>query len=194
MSVVGIERVSTSRLCCERLQLGHANAIARIMLDPRIGEWLWPSPTPPTMAELRRSLEGDIRHWERHGFGIWLLRDRLTGEPVGRGGLRWTEPNGEPEIEVSWAVVPERWGEGLATEMAEAATGAAFGPLDIEELIAFTQPHNVASRRVMEKTGFAYDFDFVYKELAHVMYRRRRTSSTAVAADTLTASVPLTRS
>jgi hypothetical protein len=46
----------------------------------------------------------------------------------------------------------------------------------------------------MEKTGFAYDFDFVYEELAHEMYRRRRTSSTAVAADTLTASVPLTRS
>ena len=40
-------------------------------------------------------------HWERYGFGLWLLRDRATAELVGRGGLQHTDAvEGEP-VEVA---------------------------------------------------------------------------------------------
>jgi RimJ/RimL family protein N-acetyltransferase len=57
--------------------------------------------------------------------------------------------------------------------MAQAAITAAFGPVGVDELIAFTLPNNVASRRVMEKTGFVYERDIVHALLPHVLYRRR---------------------
>ena len=44
----------------------------------------------PTEADLRASLQAMLEHWERHGFGIWLLRERSTDELIGRGGPQYT--------------------------------------------------------------------------------------------------------
>ena len=45
---------------------------------------------------------------------------------------------------------------------------------DLLELVAFTLPDNLGSRRVMEKSGFVYERDIVHVGLAHVLYRHRR--------------------
>jgi ribosomal-protein-alanine N-acetyltransferase len=93
---------------------------------------------------------------------------------VGRGGLQHTFVAGVNEIEVAWAIVPQRWGEGLATELARAAVDVAFDDLGLNQLVAFTLPSNVASRRVMEKAGFIFEREIVHVGLPHVLYRRRR--------------------
>ena len=68
-------------------------------------------------------------------------------------------------------MVADRWGQGLATEMAEAAVDAALRKLQLASLVAFTLPSNKASSRVMEKVGFSYERDIVYADLPHVLYR-----------------------
>jgi RimJ/RimL family protein N-acetyltransferase len=70
--------------------------------------------------------------------------------------------------------VPERWRQGLATELARAAVEVAFDDLDLDEIVAFTLPDNIASRRVMEKAGFTYDRDIQRAGIPHVLYRRSR--------------------
>jgi RimJ/RimL family protein N-acetyltransferase len=167
-----LERVETPRLVCERLRADHLPELSQLLGDPRVSEWLWPhgGPTEQDLIEGARQKE---QHWERYGFGIWLLRDIGTGESVGWGGLQWTYVAGLDEVEVAWAVVPERWRQGLATELAQTAIASAFGPLGLSEIIAFTLPNNAASRRVMEKTGFVYERDIVHALLPHVLYRRR---------------------
>jgi ribosomal-protein-alanine N-acetyltransferase len=47
----------------------------------------------------------------------------------------------------------------------------------LDELVAFTLPANVRSRRVMEKAGLGYEKDIVHAGLPHVLYRIRRGSS-----------------
>jgi ribosomal-protein-alanine N-acetyltransferase len=46
----------------------------------------------------------------------------------------------------------------------------AFGPLGLDRLVAFTLPDNVASRRVMEKSGFIYERHIEHAGLPHVLY------------------------
>ncbi len=128
---------------------------------------------PPTVGDVLAHVRAEHEHWERFGFGPWLLRDRLTGELVGRGGLQHTDAIGPPCVEVAWAIVPERWGHGLATELARASVEVAFGRLGLSELIAFTLPDNVASRRVMVKAGFAYEREIEPADLPHVLYEAR---------------------
>ena len=41
-------------------------------------------------------------------------------------------------------------------------------------MIAYTLPHNVASRGVMERAGFTYERDILVDHHQHVVYRRRR--------------------
>ena len=173
MSGEDLERVLTPRLVCERIRADDADELAPILLDPRILEWLDPA-GDPARWDAQRAAERYDRHWHECGFGQWLLRDRETGQVVGRGGLQFTDYVQPRQVEVAWTILPERWGQGLATEMAHAAVAAAFGPLGLSELVALTRPHNVASRRVMEKTGFAHQGDIVCDGLTHVLYRRTR--------------------
>lgn len=168
------EPLHTPRLLAERLAPEHEPELARLTRDPRVYPTLWPLPHPPGSADVREGLRRQLDLWDRHGFGLWLLRDRESGEFVGRGGLEETHAPGEPAVEVAWAIVPERWNQGLATELAHAAVGIAFDALDLSELVALTLPHNAGSRRVMEKAGFAYDRDIVHAGLPHVLYRLSR--------------------
>jgi RimJ/RimL family protein N-acetyltransferase len=172
MSVRSLDRIETSRLICERLQPDQAEEVARLLLDPRVARTLWPHMQPPTRADLDESMRARCVHWDRFGFGLWLLRDRHTGEMVGRGGLQYTYVAELQAVEAGWAIVPERWGEGLATELAKTCVEVGFGDLELREIVAFALPDNLASRRVMEKSGFLYDRPIVHVGLPHVLYRR----------------------
>jgi RimJ/RimL family protein N-acetyltransferase len=173
MTGANVERVTTARLLCERLTPEHADELRPIMFERSVLDYLAPGETI-TEEDFQKGLEGADHHWQRHGFGFWLLRDLHTGEPVGRGGVRWTDATGTDEVEATWVIVLTRRGQGLATELAHAEVETAFGPLDLDELIAYTLPHNAASRRVMDKTGFTYDREFLDDSLPHVLYRRHR--------------------
>lgn len=173
MSTSTIEQVQTDRMILERLRLEHAAEQLRLLLDPRVSTTLWPRRQLPTEAEVLDGLRSKVDHWDRHGFGIWTARDRETGEMVGRGGLQYTYTAGLNDVEAGWAVVPERWGQGLATELAHACVEVGFEQLDLLEIVAFTLPDNMASRRVMEKAGFTYARDIVHAGLPHVLYRHR---------------------
>jgi [ribosomal protein S5]-alanine N-acetyltransferase len=168
-----VELVHTARLTCERLRLQHVEELTPFLLDPRVARPLWPRDQPPTTEDVAAGTVAKLEHWARFGFGLWLLRDRETGALVGRGGLQYTYAAGLNEVEAAWAIVPERWGEGLATELAGAAIEVAFDGLELPWIVALTLPENRASRRVMEKTGFAYQRDIDYAGLPHVLYERR---------------------
>jgi ribosomal-protein-alanine N-acetyltransferase len=173
LSTTTLDRIETARMVCERLRPDHAPELAVLLCDPRVARTLWPDPEPPSEADVAAGLAPKLEHWQRYGFGLWLLRDRSTGEMVGRGGLQYTFVAETHEIEGGWAIVPERWGQGLATELALASLEVAFGPLGLPQIVAFTLPHNVASRRVMEKSGFRYEREIEHVGLPHVLYRCR---------------------
>jgi ribosomal-protein-alanine N-acetyltransferase len=168
--VSAVDRVETARMIAERLQPQHQDELAPLLGDPRVARTLWPGQDLPSEAQLLHSLADKLDHWERFGFGLWLLRDRVTGAVVGRGGLQHTRVAGAGEVEAGWAIAPERWGEGLATELAHACVAVGFGTLTLDHIIALALPTNVASRRVMEKSGFVYERDVHYCGLAHVLY------------------------
>jgi len=172
MSAATLDQIQTARMICERLAPEHTHELVGLLCDPRVGRWLSANAQPPTEVEVVAGLASKLEHWTRYGFGLWLLRDRETGDVVGRGGLQHTFVAGMHEIEVAWAIVPERWGQGLATELAETSLQAAFGPLALPRVVAFTLPDNVASRRVMEKTGFTFQTEIEHVGLPHVLYAR----------------------
>ncbi len=168
----GLDRVHTERLVGERLRAEHLAELAPLLCHARVWPTLWAQPTAPSCDDIRAQLAQMIVHWQRHGFGLWLLRDRLTGETIGRGGLEYTRASGRQEVEVAWVIDPARWRQGLATELARCAVDRATCALGLAEVIALTLPTNVASRRVMEKAGFRFERNIVHAGLPHVLYRR----------------------
>jgi RimJ/RimL family protein N-acetyltransferase len=115
--------------------------------------------------------ERHLAHWQQHGFGWWVLREPETQRFIGRGGLRRFAIHGRDEIELGYGLAAEFWGRGLATELARESVRIGFEVLGFPDIIAFTLPTNLASRRVMEKTGFVYERDGTHADLPHVFYR-----------------------
>ena len=61
--------------------------------------------------------------------------------------------NGTEEVEVTYAFVAQRWGQGLDSEAAREIIGVAFEEVGLRDVVSFTRPTNRGSRNVMEKAG-----------------------------------------
>ena len=169
-----VDAFRTSRLIAERLRADHFDALHRMHRDPRVMATLGGL---RDAAKTRRWLRRNLGQWTRRGYGLWMFHahgDGAFGDRafVGRAGLRHLKIGGAREIELAYALRPEAWGRGLATEMAEAILEIAYRDLGLADLVCFTQPTNLTSRRVMEKAGFLYERDFVYAGLPHRLCRQ----------------------
>ena len=164
---------TAERLLGRRPEPSDAEHYCRLFLDPEVTRWLDPPPSPPSDAQAARdSLERDLDHWERHGFGPAILVDGRDGAFLGRGGLNWTTVAGEFAVELPWALLPARWGEGLATEAARAALAWARD-LELSEVMSLALIDNHASQRVMQKAGLRREGEIEHDGLPHVRYRLR---------------------
>jgi len=67
-------------------------------------------------------------------------------------------------VEISYGIGPEFQGRGYATEAAEALVGYACSCPEVGLIRAHTLPDALASRRVLEKCGFAYVGDIIDPE------------------------------
>lgn len=112
-----------------------------------------------------------VAHFAEHGFGAWTLRDGRTGVFVGRGGLKRLDLDGRPQVEILYALLPEYWGMGLATELATEAVRIGLDELRLPSLIGFALVDNAGSRRVLEKSGLVYERALERAGLPHVLYR-----------------------
>jgi RimJ/RimL family protein N-acetyltransferase len=133
-------------------------------------------------ATTLRFFEKVRTHFAEHGYGLWAVEEKSSGEFIGFIGLMAVdfEAHFTPAVEIGWRLASSHWRRGLATEGASAVLRYAFTALDLDEIVSFTSVDNKASRRVMEKIGLqrgvADDFD--HPQLpdghvlrAHVLYR-----------------------
>ena len=138
-----------------------------------------------TRPESDLLVERITEHFRKHNFGLYAVELRDDRTFIGYVGLAVPsfEASFTPCVEIGWRLAAAHWGRGLATEGARAVVKHAFGELGLDELVSFTVPENVRSRRVMEKIGMTHDEleDFDHPNLPeghplrrHVLYRLRR--------------------
>ncbi len=162
------ESFATPRLSARQPSATDFDELRRLFEDPAVVATLGGIRSP---EQTRRFLDDALRHWKRHGYGIWMLRSKDDDAFVGYAGLRNLSVAGNDEIELLYALRSEFWNKGLASEAAHAIVEVAFGKLALASIVAFTLPDNLASRRVMEKIGMRYERDIIHAGLPHVLYR-----------------------
>jgi len=147
------KEIRTDRLYLRLFSKEDLDAYARIMGDHEVGKW-FPKGDGYTHEEARRSLDSILKHWDKHGFGIWAVTDKEKGVLLGRCGLNLiTETS---EVEVDFVLGRNWWRRGYATEATKAVLAHGFETLKLDRIIALAKPENTASRRVMEKNGMRY--------------------------------------
>jgi ribosomal-protein-alanine N-acetyltransferase len=145
--------LETPRMILRPFQLTDAPVIFTWVGDPEIQRFLYTGPDLSLEQTVAR-VERYISYQQQYGFSRWLIFDRATGTPIGDAGLLMM-PDGV-EIELGYRFAKPWWGQGRATEVAAAWLNYAFGPLNIPALVAFAEPENHASIRVMQKIGMRF--------------------------------------
>ena len=114
----------------------------------------FPNPAPPALEKVQRFIAGQQAHWEKYGYGNWGIMPAGEKEIIGWAGLQYLpELN---ETEVGFLLDRPFWGKGYATEAALASLKYGFGNFSLDHIIALVHPDNLASRRVIEKSGMVY--------------------------------------
>lgn len=108
---------------------------------------------PFGQAEMARWIERNLDHVRRHGYGLFTVTDRATGEVIGDCGLEHMDVEGAEAVELGYDIRRDRWHRGFATEAAAAVRDYAFHDLRLPGLISLIRVGNLASRRVAEKIG-----------------------------------------
>jgi RimJ/RimL family protein N-acetyltransferase len=161
---------STARLQAERLTSDHLPELRRMHRDPAVmAELGGLRDEDQTAAYLARNLQ----HWTDYEFGLWILRERGGGEPIGRAVLRHLLIEGIDEVEVGYAFYPAFWGRGLATEVATACLAFGREPLRLTTIVALTKPNNRASQHVLQKVGLAYERELLHEGAPAALFRVR---------------------
>jgi ribosomal-protein-alanine N-acetyltransferase len=163
--------LETDRLTGEPLTEDHFGELLRMHQDARVMATLGGLRDE---AQTREYLDFNLTHWRRHGFGLWIVRDRTDGAIAGRAVLRHLDLEGVDEVEVGYALYPAWWGRGLATELARRLVTVGFTEHDFPSIVGITQPTNDASRHVLEKAGLRYERDAVHAGSPHAVFRIRR--------------------
>jgi len=110
-----------------------------------------------SLAKARQFVDSVLANYEKHGFWLYMVEDRLTGEPVVINGLVKRDYLDAPDI--GFAISEAYWGQGYAYESSLAVLDHARH-LKLEKLLAIISPANIASIQLIEKLGF----DFVEQE------------------------------
>jgi len=176
------DTLTTARLLLRRWREADRLPFQRLNADPRVMEFLPGLLAPEASDAMVVRME---QHFERHGVGLFaaeLLADRSFLGFIGLSTPAFDAPF-MPAVEIGWRLAAEFWNRGLATEGAQAVLRYAFETLELPRVVSFTVPHNLRSRRVMEKLGMTHDpaDDFDHPRFApghplcrHVLYRLNR--------------------
>jgi RimJ/RimL family protein N-acetyltransferase len=150
-STASVLPLVTERLRLRALREEDLEALWQLYSDPRVAQFIGAHTRKEVAAELRLQMT----HQAEHGWALWALEERTTGRFVGDCGLQPLELRG-PEVELSYDLHPDLWGNGLATEAATAVMAVAHDPLAISRVLAVVKPTHTASRRVLEKAGLTH--------------------------------------
>ncbi|MFL5011044.1 GNAT family N-acetyltransferase [Rhizobium sp. WSM4643] len=131
-----------------------------------------PVPRPDTPAESAARLARDIGHWKDHGFGRWAVE--ANGTLIGFGGV--TVSKEFDDLNLSYHLQPESWGQGYATELVRETLTFAFDNLHADRVIGLVRPVNAASKRILEKCGFTFDREVMLHGAPTNMYAFGKTS------------------
>lgn len=148
--------LQTERLILRHFTTGDLEDLFALYRDPQVRRY-FPEGIL-TYEETREELEFFLHgHPERPELGLWATVFRDTGRFVGRCGLLPWTIDGRPEVEIAYLIDKAYWGQGLGTEAAAGIRNYALESLGLGRLICLIDEHNLASKRVAEKIGMAFE-------------------------------------
>lgn len=142
--------LETPRLVLSRMSLDDLDFVAAMLADSEVMRYY---PKRYTRDEAAAWVQRQMDRYARYGHGLWLVREKVTGQPVGQVGLVVQNVRGVDEMEVGYLIHRPFWRRGFAKEAALACRDYAVTVLSSKRVIALIRPENLPSQGVARKLG-----------------------------------------
>jgi ribosomal-protein-alanine N-acetyltransferase len=150
--VVSSLSLTTDRLVLRDFKMSDLQRVHRYASDPEVVKFMeW---GPNTVDESRDFIRMTIRLQRdnpRRQFDLAIVR-KAENCLIGGCGLYMTSPHNR-EAFIGYCLSRDSWGQGYATETAKILLTFGFSQLKLHRIFATCDPANLASAKVLEKSG-----------------------------------------
>lgn len=144
------QTIEAARLRLEPLATEDVDAFHALMIEPGVRRYLCDD-----KIMSRKWADGviadSLASFAAYGWGLWAVREKSASALIGVAGFR--EFFAPPELQLLYALHPDRWGKGLATEASVAVMRYGFERLGMSSILTAADAPNVASLAVMRRLG-----------------------------------------
>ncbi|MBY5993532.1 GNAT family N-acetyltransferase [Ferrimonas balearica] len=162
-------KIDTPRLQMREFTPEDAAAVLAFSV-PEVTRYTGDAGAIATLADAQRVINDIwLAEYRRHGYARYALVHKADQRVIGFCGLKYEPHLGGPDL--GYRMLPEYWGQGLATEAAAAALDYGQQVLKLDPIYAEVVAENHASRRIIEKLGLVWQCQ--YQEAGWTVHRYR---------------------
>ena len=120
--------------------------------------------------QIKQFIEQRLLSYLERGFGLYALVHKQDREMIGYCGFFIQSIAKQREVEVGYRLAKKYWGQGLATEAAQAVVKYGRERFNFQRYICLIEPENIRSIRVATKLGMSFEKKIIYHGLNVAMY------------------------
>jgi ribosomal-protein-alanine N-acetyltransferase len=109
-----------------------------------------------SLAEARTDLDAFLAEYQNGGMGAWGIEHRADRRLIGIASFSPPHPH-HRRAELGYTVARTYWGQGYATESAQALVTFGLDQMHLVRIEAVCLPDHIASSRVLQKVGMRYE-------------------------------------
>jgi len=171
-------KIETPRLIMREFREEDAEALFEMESDVRVLTYLGMEPLKE-LHEIYPIIARVQKQYTDNGIGRWMMIEKSSGEAMGWTGLKLEplETNGHSNYyDLGYRMIPRFWGKGYASESAIASVEFGFNDLLLERINGAADAENIASNRVLQKSGLKFIETFDYRNKPHHWYEMTRSA------------------
>jgi len=162
-----IQIIETERLYLRQYEDDDFTSLYAIFSDPETMSYY---PAPFSIQKTRDWIKRNQERYVTDGFGLWAICLKGTNEVIGDCGLVKQIIDNRVEVEIGYHIHKKLWGNGFASEAANACKTYGFHQLGLKKMVSIIDPDNLASIRVADKIGFTKESETYIFNKTHLIF------------------------
>ena len=140
--------------------------------DPEVHLYLGNKPLK-TLDQAEEVVKSIIGHYERNNLGRLAVIRKSDQTFLGWSGMKYEEHVRDyPYYDIGYRFKKSAWGQGYASETAQAAVDHAFNVLGIKKVCGGAHVDNIGSNRILSKIGLSLTEQFMFDGELHNWFER----------------------
>ena len=145
----------TERLCIREFTTDDAPFILELVNEPAWLAFIGDKGVRSIEDAVHYILNGPVKSYHTHGFGLWMVLLKEGNIPIGMCGL--IKRDNLKHVDIGFAYLAAHNGKGYAYEAAIAVLEYARNKVGLKHILAITNQDNVRSIRLLEKLGLQFE-------------------------------------